>query len=330
MTKPHDPRRDRVDWIDGAKGVMIVLVVFGHAWRGLHSAGLIAPDLFAAVDARIYAFHMPVFFALSGWFFLPSLERQSVPGFLRRRALRLFWPMVLWTYVFLGTKVLAGSFANSPAGLADLMVSPVPGVAHFWFLWALLLLNLAFLAVKPAIRDGRVPGWLFGGLALVVAGLQVLPLPGGLAGWIGNAVANAPFFLLGLVAGQYGARLAIGPGLRLLAAAIFGAGLAAWPALSASGPDLIWSLILTVSALVLLSCPAPAPLARAFTALGAASMAIYLAHTIFSAALREALLVLGVEALTPQIILGTLIGIAGPLFLLWVARRTRTVRILGF
>ena len=88
MTKPQDAARDRVDWIDGAKGVMIVLVVFGHAWRGLHSAGLIAPDLFAAVDARIYAFHMPVFFALSGWFFLPSLDRQSVPVFLRRRALR--------------------------------------------------------------------------------------------------------------------------------------------------------------------------------------------------------------------------------------------------
>ncbi|WP_092061921.1 acyltransferase family protein [Poseidonocella pacifica] len=73
----------RLEWIDATKGAMIILVVVGHTWRGLWGANLLSPNLFAAVDMRIYAFHMPVFFAVSGWFFLASLSRMSVAEFLQ-------------------------------------------------------------------------------------------------------------------------------------------------------------------------------------------------------------------------------------------------------
>lgn len=52
-------------WVDATKGVAIILVVIGHAWRGIDAAGLLqtAPaGLFNVIDARIYAFHMPLFF----------------------------------------------------------------------------------------------------------------------------------------------------------------------------------------------------------------------------------------------------------------------------
>jgi len=53
--------------IDSAKGVGIVLVVIGHAWRGLQTAGLIDnPALYGRIDTAIYAFHMPLVFFLSG------------------------------------------------------------------------------------------------------------------------------------------------------------------------------------------------------------------------------------------------------------------------
>ena len=73
----------RVTWVDRSKGFAIFLVVFGHVWRGLESAGLLQPDLFRAVDARIYAFHMPLFFLLAGLFFTGSLRKSALENFCK-------------------------------------------------------------------------------------------------------------------------------------------------------------------------------------------------------------------------------------------------------
>ena len=124
---------NRLAQVDAVKGAAILLVVLGHAWRGLNADGLIEPATFTALDSRIYAFHMPVFFALSGLFFAQVLARSTPCSFLRSRVLRLLWPLILWTYIFLGIKVLAGTRANTPVSIEDLMILPVPGVLHLWF-----------------------------------------------------------------------------------------------------------------------------------------------------------------------------------------------------
>jgi len=57
-------------WVEYAKAIGIVLVVYGHSARGAQAAGLFANEhLFAVVDSIIYSFHMPLFFFLSGLFF---------------------------------------------------------------------------------------------------------------------------------------------------------------------------------------------------------------------------------------------------------------------
>ena len=54
----------RVEWIDVAKGVGIVLVSFGHLRNG-DGESVWLPALDAPIDA-IYLFHMPLFFLLGG------------------------------------------------------------------------------------------------------------------------------------------------------------------------------------------------------------------------------------------------------------------------
>lgn len=49
-------RQDRIEWIDVAKGIGIILVIMGHTFQ----LDLVSP---------IYAFHMPLFFFLSGLLF---------------------------------------------------------------------------------------------------------------------------------------------------------------------------------------------------------------------------------------------------------------------
>jgi len=54
------------DWVDYAKGIGIILVVYGHVARGIFSAGMIVNEkIFRLVDSVIYSFHMPLFFFLS-------------------------------------------------------------------------------------------------------------------------------------------------------------------------------------------------------------------------------------------------------------------------
>ncbi|MDZ1963948.1 acyltransferase family protein, partial [Klebsiella pneumoniae] len=69
----------RETWVDYAKGIGIILVVFGHANRGLYSSGIyISPEIYHYLDNVIYSFHMPLFFFLSGLFFVRESANKQV------------------------------------------------------------------------------------------------------------------------------------------------------------------------------------------------------------------------------------------------------------
>lgn len=292
-----------------------------------------SPELFAAIDTRIYAFHMPVFFALAGQFFLPALSRNSPGVFIQSRLKRLLWPIVLWTYLFLGLKLLAGARSNTPVRLEDLLILPFPGTLHLWFLWALMIMSLAFLPLKFVSASGRAHSW-----ALAVAGLLVLAgyywQPNAtLHHWFGEALEFAPYMFLGIVVAQYGLLSNVSSSARWGALAVFLGGIAFWPMIAATESHLPAKLILTLSFLTLCTAAQTAPgslFVRTLQFLGMASMAIYLMHTIFSAALRSLLLALDITDLSTHLLLGTLIGIVASLIGFWIAQRLRISKLLGF
>ena len=62
----------RKDWVDYAKGIGIILVVYGHLLSSGYHAGLSIPKhFFELSDSIVYTFHMPLFFLLSGLFVEP-------------------------------------------------------------------------------------------------------------------------------------------------------------------------------------------------------------------------------------------------------------------
>ena len=65
--------KKRLEWIDLAKGIGIILMVIGHM-----------PSIPSAVHNWIFSFHMPLFFFLSGYMF----KKKKVKGkcFKRRRS----------------------------------------------------------------------------------------------------------------------------------------------------------------------------------------------------------------------------------------------------
>lgn len=50
-------RNKRIEWLDSAKGIVIILMLYGHF-----------DNIPCMVKAVIYSFHMPFFFILSGYF----------------------------------------------------------------------------------------------------------------------------------------------------------------------------------------------------------------------------------------------------------------------
>lgn len=79
--------QQRIEWIDRAKGIAIFLVLFGHMCSN------------GKVTAIIYAFHMPLFFFLSGVVFRYEKYPQfSV--FLKKKFLDLMIPCLLFNMIF--------------------------------------------------------------------------------------------------------------------------------------------------------------------------------------------------------------------------------------
>ena len=75
----------RYDWVDKAKGIGILLVIYGHNYPFMES--------------YIYGFHMPLFFFISGMFHSEKMDTNSVT----KRAKGILIPYFIWAlllYVF--------------------------------------------------------------------------------------------------------------------------------------------------------------------------------------------------------------------------------------
>lgn len=317
-------------WLDALRGIAIVLVVVGHALRGLESAGISTGPLKGFLDPRLYAVHVQLLFFVSGIVIVGSLQRHSVRRFANGRVPTLLVPLVIWTYVFLGVKLLAGPFQNTPISWEALLVAPVPGQLHLWFLWALFLMHLVVAAVW-ALAPERARPAVFLGLFVAALGAAWLHLPAGVDRWIGQTLHFLPFLLLGVLVGLHGLRGVQGRGAAVVAAACAGGlflfapqvgALTGWSAL----PSLAACLAAYFSASLVLALPR---LAAALGYLGVSAMAIYVLHTIFSAGLREALLAAGIDAAAPHLALGIAAGVVLPVIAREVCLRAHVARPLA-
>jgi fucose 4-O-acetylase-like acetyltransferase len=319
-------------WLDVAKGLGIVLVVVGHTWRGLDSAGMIGdPNLFRLIDTIIYNFHMPLFFLLSGMTFESWALTRPCSEAAISRVTRLLWPLLLWTYLFAAVRLTSGDAANTQMnGLQSLAFWPLPPRDHFWFLWALFLQHLVVLSLIRSVGHPLGTSVWFALAVVVVLASSFTPV--GLNAWTFGAATNAGAFLTGL---------ALGPGgLRpqgLLAFALATAVFLGLQALSfrlpqslliSQGLGIILALAFLAMVRILSSGP-ETPILRLFARLGVASMGIYLAHTIFAAGIRAVLSRITTDV-SLHMIAGTLAGIIGPLVIYGIVRRVGRPSWIGF
>lgn len=144
-----DQTRARIDYLDTMKAIGIVLVVAGHA-AAMPQAGVTA----------IYAFHIPLFFWVSGVLLAQGRTAPSDPQALKRRVRALLLPylgffLLSWAY-WLATFRLGGRAAKF-AGVA--WYEPLAGLVSgrgqdlelniaLWFFPCLLVVQLLYALLR--------------------------------------------------------------------------------------------------------------------------------------------------------------------------------------
>ena len=167
----------RLDWIDIAKGIAIILVIVGHT----------VPNP-SPLRHAIFSFHMPVFFILAGYTFRPKPWRELLSDSVSRLLVPYVVLALAWqvpTFLMSGAPLTSGTLV---AGLKTLVFASgvdVPGlgvtaVGMAWFLAALFTSRLLF-NVLVRLFDRRGIGVVWQGVvcaAIAFCGLSVSRLMG--------------------------------------------------------------------------------------------------------------------------------------------------------
>jgi fucose 4-O-acetylase-like acetyltransferase len=322
LTSPPPPpaataRPSHFAWVDAAKGFGIILVVLGHALRGLVTSDIMAATpTFHFVDDWIYAFHMPLFFFLSGLFLFRSTAKPWLE-FASDKLRTIAYPYFVWSAITLLVKAALGSATNHPYDLSDFPQIFYQPIDQFWFLYALFLL---LMVASAALKLG-FPAWaIFVAAVLLYPGL--LPVSSFGLGILNMTRLMALYFGLGVFIGsEQNIRAISGAPVRWLplgvAAGLLVSSLAGWselPYRRAFLPTSMFAVsgIAAVVALALLADKAK--LGAAIQLLGRHSLEIYVVHTIAMAGVRITLVKFAhISAPAPHLVLGMLAGLYIPM-----------------
>lgn len=311
MDKPH------VNWVDHAKGIGIVLVVYGHVSDGLFRAGIpFSETAFRIPYDAIYTFHMPLFFFLSGLFFPASWRRRGSLGLILNKVDTIVYPYVVWSLIQGLVEVALSRYTNHQTTLAQILSFPWHPRQQFWFLYALFFV---FVAACIAYR-WLPPRWRPLILLLaVVAFVQKDHVPR----WITMyyLAANSVFFFIGAALPRLAEKsYRLGAGALLASLLAFAAVQAAFLFARPMLPQPWFNTALLAVGVVSIACVVAASSWSSqrggvwLALLGKHSLAIFLMHTLAASGVRIILhKFVGNDDLVLHLALGTLIGLGAPL-----------------
>lgn len=291
----------RMDWVDAAKGISILLVVMMHSTLGVgQDAGQIGFMHYAVTYSA--PFRMPEFFLISG-LFLSYVIGRSWGKYADRRVVHYLYFYALWAIIqlFFKTIIASGDVAGFISGLFFAIFEPY---SILWFIYMLAF----FSAATKWLYNNNVPHWL---VLTVTAILQMLPSQEGTI--IGYFADYFVFFYAGYAFApqifklaswaQKNAMLAI---LGLVVWAGVNFGLVFWPSAdmqpdhvaagyaSLPGIHLILAFAGATAICVFSALLAKFNMAKPLAWIGERSLAVYVAFVIPMAIFRTILFKLGI------------------------------------
>ena len=149
-------RSARIDWVDYAKGICIVMVVMMHSVLGVEAAaGQTGFMHWVVMFAK--PFRMPDFFLISG-LFLSVVINRDWRTYLDRKVVHFAYFYVLWVTIQFGFK--APAFAAESDWLHVGLLYLESFIEPFGTLWFIYLLPIFFVVTKLSVRIPPLAIWL--------------------------------------------------------------------------------------------------------------------------------------------------------------------------
>ncbi len=177
---------NKKDWVFMAKGLGIILVVIGH----FYPDG--SPYYWSMARRIIYTFHMPLFFILSGYLF--NYNKYPFPKIIKKKFKRLIYPFLSISIIFFLVKYYAGFFFNlqHPVGIRSvysLLTDPINSyIPLLWFVHALFIIFIVYSLIRTILNNNFI---------ILIIFLAVNIVIGSNYAFLGNAVHNIPYFIIG-------------------------------------------------------------------------------------------------------------------------------------
>jgi acyltransferase len=146
----------RICWVDNAKAIGIILVVYGH----MAECGTLAKEI-------IFSFHMPLFFFLSGYLVKDKHIRLPLSSFLKTNFRCLIIPYFsFWVFsylLWLPTRMLRNQAFHSSQSLFDPVLGLFSGISNMlyvnpvlWFFPCLFIVRLVFWWLHKRLNHGEL------------------------------------------------------------------------------------------------------------------------------------------------------------------------------
>ena len=315
----------RDNWVDYAKAIGIIIVVYGHVARGLYNAGIpMDKNLHLLIDTFIYSFHIPLFFFLSGLYFVKSLNSRTTKQFVFNKIDTLVYPYLLWSIIQGTVEAFLASHTNGNVTYTEVFSLLWQPRAQFWFLYALALVFIFSLLLYRYFNITKINVLLLIGLSLyLIKGYLPFSI------YTNYICSYFIYFSLGMYFQQYNSKITFSNSMLLLVIILFITFQYITLFHSIDNFNVLDSIkllktILSIAAVVFISKLLSKTNLQFIAHIGKAFMAIYLLHILAGSSIRVFLQkVLGNNIFEVHLILGILAGIIVPIFCVYYSKKLR-------
>lgn len=180
--------KQRIEWLDFLKGIGIILVMVGHSFRDKMRMDSFIADFIYSI---IYVFHMPLFFAVSGYLFKINYNKyvnEKPRKFLILKSNTYLYPFCGYTILIYIFVLLINQIDSLREMLNDTSMRLVtfpsyirlalecnnPYAFHLWFLFGIfIILVFVFFAAKLEHRLSVKEGSLILGISFVLWNVRI-------------------------------------------------------------------------------------------------------------------------------------------------------------
>ncbi|MCP1092503.1 acyltransferase family protein [Bacillaceae bacterium OS4b] len=205
--------KKRETWVDVAKGLGIIAVVLGHAPNN------------GFLHHYLYWFHMPLFFALTGYLFKPLENTNNLVNWIRKRTVQLIVPYlsfgILIFIVRFSGQLFDGTFSIFVAAKEVLRIlyggTLLSGpYAVFWFITCLWFTQVCFALLVLRFKSFKLQIAILG-IAYLVAHIQTEFIHFNKIPWNVDVMLIAiVFYAFGYYIKQYGSILTMDVSKKIL------------------------------------------------------------------------------------------------------------------